>query len=199
MAATLKIGNDCGPCCDCASFAAVQKHALAVYDRLARLSQRRDTIQADHVANIANWISQKSCRESQPVSVNLLAHHDYQVEGAAAICNRTATCARNVTLRVELKITPASSSFILDPKSVYTVDPIYGTKPATLNPVPPLYGGNVAYTVIFDAIPSQTSASLRFGVALVKSQPKVQFTLIGVSSLTYNGVVPPPVSKTVEI
>jgi hypothetical protein len=118
----LKLGNDCGPCCDCDDYVATQEQILGTWNLLVDAGSVAHQTRNDYQDALARWERQKSCREAQTVLVNALAYDAY-VDVAAGVCNATMACAGHTTLQSTL--TSSSGETIpatLDPTGSYQTD-----------------------------------------------------------------------------
>jgi hypothetical protein len=207
VAAALQVGNDCTACCDCGEFEAAQAAVLSTWDRYAQAAAARDRTQADYEALLSRWLAEKSCRESQPVTLNAIAHHDHYVEIVAAACNHSDSCARNVQIYLGISPVPADTPLAVD----YQAGTLLVTGSNQTKYTPTLLGSPPAgtealalgtwYQAAIDAVPTHGNAVLRLR-ALV---PNTVFTsplwlkLAAYTNLGPAGAATPPVAKMVNI
>jgi hypothetical protein len=97
-AATLYLRNDCGVCCDCQYYLNTYKAIRRQYNRLqlvvADLNDAHDVMEV----NRQRYIDQKTCREAQPLQLELLPEPAGRFSVAAGYCNLTGACIGQLQL-----------------------------------------------------------------------------------------------------
>jgi hypothetical protein len=68
IAATLDLGNDCGPCCECDDFVNVQQAILNIETQVRGTGALAEATRDEMNTGIERWNQQKECRESHAVS-----------------------------------------------------------------------------------------------------------------------------------
>lgn len=103
--ATLKIGNDCGPCCECIEFAQTYKGVRRLWDKFNTLGNTAEDARDLFKINLRRWASQKECREGSPLrlasAVTAVGDALY-VDISGAICNTTDACLLDLDLTIGL-------------------------------------------------------------------------------------------------
>jgi hypothetical protein len=155
--ATLRLGNDCGPCCDCDDYVNVQRATLRIEQRLRDTASQAEEVRDAFVAARARWLDGKACRESQLVRLSVLPHSSRFVEVFASICNATPHCLHDVTLELTLA---AGAAWSVAPGTGRITDTTGKQIPYTMGGAPPVVS---AY---FDAIQPMTSGRVRFRAML---------------------------------
>lgn len=103
--ATLNLGNNCGPCCECVEFARTYKGVRRLWLEFSDLGSRAEAVRDLYKENLARWRVQKDCRESKPLRLvsDILYNGDQLiVYVAGSICNTTGVCIHDIDLRLEL-------------------------------------------------------------------------------------------------
>tara|TARA_Y100001973_G_C5208056_1_gene343158 strand:+ start:2868 stop:4442 length:1575 start_codon:yes stop_codon:yes gene_type:complete len=126
--ATLRVGNDCGPCCECVEFANTYKAMKRLWDRFKTLGSRSEAVRNMYQDNMDRWTSQKSCREGRPLRLAMdqsFGSDVLIVSTAGAICNSSDECITNVQLHVCFSC-PETGDSLADSSSVTepTVGPL---------------------------------------------------------------------------
>lgn len=181
--ATLLLGNDCRPCCECEDYERVQKGVLNLWDIFEEIAGNARLAVTDFDQVIARWLAAKECRESVTVHLNALPN-GRNIEVAAGICNTQGDCLRNVTLEVEVKT---------EPKVPFTVPRGSGTRTDGRGRVD-AYTPEVAPNIVrvhWDVIPPRVSVSSRMRVAfpappLGKPRTEIACSLV-VRAVTVDG------------
>jgi hypothetical protein len=115
--ATLKIGNDCGPCCECVEFAHTYKGVRRLWDKFNILGDTAEDVRDLFRINLRRWSDQKECREASPLrlaSAVTTVGQTLYVDISGAICNTTKACLLDLDLTIGFEwICPdvSSSSF----------------------------------------------------------------------------------------
>lgn len=108
-AATLKIGNDCGPCCDCQDYVNVYKALRRLHSQFLALGQRAEAARDIYATDVTRLETQRTCSLSDIIHVVLRAQGDY-VDIAASICNTSEERWPNVEMQIALTINNQDSS-----------------------------------------------------------------------------------------
>jgi hypothetical protein len=113
-AAAIEIGNDCGPCCPCDYFVRTYKGIASQWERWKSLAQDTGEIRDQHRENIARWVAEKSCRESNPLRVVLLSEYNCKAAVGGLYCNTNKCCAAPLVLRFTFQYYRGGSPLSLD-------------------------------------------------------------------------------------
>jgi hypothetical protein len=98
-----RIGNDCGPCCECVEFARTYKAMRRLWNNFKELGVRAEATRDLYKANMDRWISQKECREGSPLRLatsQAFGSGTLVVSAAGAICNSSDECITDVDLKI---------------------------------------------------------------------------------------------------
>jgi hypothetical protein len=113
--ATLKIANDCGPCCNCEDFVAVY-NAIKRLDRIYRdFGIRAEAIRDQYLANTQRWNTAASteCRSQGPtLQVLAEAFPDCKVAFGIGVCNTTDAPLQNVRVKFDFDYGPGDPNYI---------------------------------------------------------------------------------------
>lgn len=99
----LRIGNDCGPCCECVEFARTYKAMVRLRDDFKLLGTRSEATRDLYKANMERWLVSKQCRELHPLRLAVSqasGSGTLVVSVGGSICNTSDECLTNVTLTV---------------------------------------------------------------------------------------------------
>lgn len=99
----IKLDTHCPPCCQCDDYVQVATYMNRTADRYRPIGLAAADIVDMHSGNIARWLSQQSCRLSQPLKACLVAQKCAYIDVVAQYCNQCTTCATNVTLNMLLE------------------------------------------------------------------------------------------------
>ena len=97
----LLLKNSCLPCCSCDDFVNTYQGIRRLYDTYTALGTRATTVRNQHASNVSRWGDQKSCRESDPVKINIMPFKVSDVYGfkiGAGVCNIEPGCRGELTL-----------------------------------------------------------------------------------------------------
>ncbi len=97
-AATLKLHNNCSPCCECEDYVNTYRGIRRLYDRFKSIGGRTDTVKSQFRENAARWIAQRDCRKGHPTRIAAVLSGLGYLDIAAAFCNTTAECMSSVQL-----------------------------------------------------------------------------------------------------
>ena len=95
---TLKLHNDCDPCCNCEDYAAVFEAIRQLRDGLATRIAQLQAIRDQHLINVTRWNVQKDCRDNTPLRVVLRPRCPDELAIAVAFCNTSSECLENVVI-----------------------------------------------------------------------------------------------------
>jgi len=99
----LRIGNDCGPCCECVEFARTYKAMVRLRDDFKLLGTRAEATRDLYIANMARWADSKECRESHPLRLAVSQAYGsgtLVISAAGAVCNTSDECLTDVDLEI---------------------------------------------------------------------------------------------------
>jgi hypothetical protein len=153
VAATLHLGNDCGPCCDCADFVRVQRGILRTWGRFVAIGRQAESVRDAFAGVIARWQEERDCIEARVVSLALAPFGGTFVEVVAGICNHTRFCLYDTTLVITVEGAPGGGSVPAGATQISI--PGRGMVPYQM------VGAWPAYTAYFDAIQAMTNGALR--------------------------------------
>jgi hypothetical protein len=97
----LLLKNSCLPCCSCDDFVNTYQGIRRLYDTYTALGTRATTVRNQHASNVSRWGDQKSCRESDPVKINIMPFKVSDVYGfkiGVGVCNIEPGCRGELTL-----------------------------------------------------------------------------------------------------
>lgn len=97
---TLKISNDCGPCCDCQDFINVYEAIRKLSNKYSELGERAEAVRDQYRFNKERWLEDKQCRKGTSLQLLMIPLPRCRVAVAAAICNSTDLPLHNVELRI---------------------------------------------------------------------------------------------------
>jgi hypothetical protein len=181
--ATLQIGNDCGPCCDCSDFVTVYNQLTALagqYQGIGNSAQQTKN-ELTELVTIFSCIAQ--CIQSHPMQLQVLSGAGGLISTVASFSNATDQPIGPVTLQLDLTHDAAAigSSPVcgvlptIQPSSVYVKNssPPSFTRGTLIGSYP-----HVSYT--WNQVRPRDFVSLRFVVQVANSAPAMLFaTLTG--------------------
>jgi hypothetical protein len=164
-AGTLVLGGDCGPCCECDDFAAVQQGVLQAWGDYAEAARVARETACRLQQFIARWEAQRGCRTASSVRINALPHGAF-VEVAISVCNPGPDCLTDVTAQLVIATDPATP--VATAGVATTTDGRGGVAPwyPTLVPDPDL-PGRAMIAIAWPLVPprSAVTARLRLQIA----------------------------------
>ena len=146
---TLKVSNDCGPCCDCQDFINVYEAIRKLITKYNELGKRAEAIRDLFKLNIDRWETSKTCRAGQNLRI---VSHAVPVCRAAlgfGVCNNTSEKITDVTLTIDFAGSDRAGR-ILANTTVRNGNE--GPTPADRTEVYELEGSWPTYTAHFDCI-----------------------------------------------
>jgi hypothetical protein len=150
--ATLKISNDCGPCCECDDFVNVYEAIRRVSNRYAELGRRAEAVRDQYKENIDRWNAQKSCRQANLLQMALLPIGSCRLAVAASLCNGTTEPLLDGELTLDFSASTIAGCVLCG--TTYrrgNVDPYRNIPPSQLMPYK-LGGEWPLFTASFDCI-----------------------------------------------
>lgn len=99
----LKIGNDCGPCCECVEFHNTYLALRNKWSAFKDLGVRAQGVRDQFKENMERWVAGKTCRESTPLRLAVAqayAGGTLSLSTAGAICNTSDECITDVELEI---------------------------------------------------------------------------------------------------
>jgi hypothetical protein len=153
-AATLAIGSNCTPCCDCPDYVETGRYMNRVALRYAAIGEWAHKVKILHEDNINRWLAQRDCRLARPLRVQVVPQNCPFVDIVAMYCNQCQQCATDVELTVSMSAFPALSraasvvcgySFLYAPGINGKETRIFGDYPTFTARLPPIDVGNSAY------------------------------------------------------
>ena len=109
----LKIGNDCGPCCECVEFHNTYLALRNKWSAFKNLGVRAQVVRDQFKENMQRWVAEKTCREATPLRLAVAqsyASGTLVIAAAGAICNTTDVCIKDVELKICFSCPPDDSS-----------------------------------------------------------------------------------------
>ncbi len=122
---TLKLHNNCGPCCKCSDMLNVYQAIRRLYNKYKRLGRRaeivRDTLRAIH----DRWRQSAECRSSTALRATLMPLSNCKMAFGVGLCNNLSDNLKGMRLKIDF--TGSSVTGCLRCSSVYragNVDPV---------------------------------------------------------------------------
>lgn len=103
-AATLQLGNSCGPCCDCDDFVSTVKQINTLSDDFHFLGDTAERTRDTFRENVSRWLDQKACRDNQSLSLAMLSSTCPFMEVAGQFCNHERHCVGPLLLNFFIEI-----------------------------------------------------------------------------------------------
>jgi hypothetical protein len=153
LPATLHLGSDCGPCCECDDFVRVQKGILRTWNRFVAIGRNAEDVRDVFGDIVDRWQQEKECVEARIVTATLAPFGDEYVEVVVSICNHTRLCLYDTTLTLSVTESPGRGQIPSGATQISAVGK--GMMPYQMTGAWPTY---VAY---FDSIQAMTSGLLR--------------------------------------
>jgi hypothetical protein len=100
--ATLDLGNDCGPCCDCDAYVNVQRAILNLEAELRATAAEAEAVRDAYTAAVARWNDQKECRVNQALNLSIMGSGNQYLDVKTMICNATGKCLTDSKLIITL-------------------------------------------------------------------------------------------------
>lgn len=152
-AATLTIGSNCMPCCDCPDYVETGRYMNRVAGRYATVGKNAHKVKLLHENNIDRWMEQRDCRLARPLRVQLVPQNCPYIDVAIMFCNQCDKCAENVELTVDFTTFPPGASasvvcghtFLFAPNYPGREFTLTGSYPLFSASLPPVNIGNSAY------------------------------------------------------
>lgn len=111
----LLLKNSCLPCCSCDDFVNTYQGIRRLYDNYTALGTRATTVRNQHASNVSRWGDQKSCRESDPVKINIMPFKVSDIYGfktGVGVCNVEPGCRGELTLDLNFETPDALLGFL---------------------------------------------------------------------------------------
>lgn len=116
---TLKLSNDCGPCCECQDFINVYEAIRRLINEYNALGLRAEGVRDQYRTNLENWNEEREVRLRQPLRLVSQSLARNKVAIAFGICNNTDRPMTDVELRLCFNYGP-------DPEGVEAVTLVPG-------------------------------------------------------------------------
>lgn len=116
--------NNCLPCCSCDDFVNTYQGIRRLYSKYETLGQRANAVRSKLTENTQRWLSQKNCRESDPVKVNLVPWRikdDSGVKINVGICNTEPGCRGEMSLNLAFS-TPTGLKGYINRDTVFSYE-----------------------------------------------------------------------------
>jgi hypothetical protein len=167
--ATLRIGNDCGPCCECDDYVRVQRGALGVWGRIAAVGVGAEAARDEFASVVSAWLAEKACVDAKVVEVTLAPFGGIYVEAVVSVCNHSTRCLVDVSVTISVATDAGAVTLV---GGATTITDVRGNQR--------LYtpGGDGPWTAFFDAIQAMSSGTVRtrFAVPLASAGATVAVT-----------------------
>jgi len=124
-AATLRVSNDCVPCCTCDDYINVYEAIRVLSLRYAELGMRAEIVRDQYLANRTRWEDGRACRENASLQLALQPIVPDKIAVAMALCNTSDLPMKDVELRLCFQYGPDSNA--LSAVSTTVGCPICGT------------------------------------------------------------------------
>ena len=98
---TLKIYNNCSPCCTCDDFVRVYEAIRRLYNRYKQLGIRAEAARDQYALNKDRWLANRTCREKTLLRASLLPLGRCRLGIAAGICNNQDTSILGTRLKLD--------------------------------------------------------------------------------------------------
>lgn len=102
-AATLRVGSDCDPCCDCEDFIRVYKGVRRVRDQFAAIGADAEETRDTYHSNRERWLAAKECVEDNVARIVTFPHLNF-IEVGVAICNLSQSCVTDIEAELEVEV-----------------------------------------------------------------------------------------------
>lgn len=96
--ASLRLNNNCGPCCECADYENTYHGVRRLYDRFKALGRRGEEVRGLFKENIDRWLTERACRRASPTRVTGAVGPGGYLGVAASFCNTDDDCKYRVDL-----------------------------------------------------------------------------------------------------
>jgi hypothetical protein len=167
--ATLRVGNDCGPCCECDDYVRVQRGALGVWGRISAVGVGAEATRDEFASVVAAWQAEKACVDAKVVEVTLAPFGGIYVEVVVSVCNHSAQCLVDVSVTLSVETDAGAVTLVGE---ATTITDVRGNQR--------LYapGGDGPWTAFFDAIQAMSSGTFRtrFAIPLASAGTTVAAT-----------------------
>lgn len=109
-AATLAIGSNCPPCCDCPDYVDTALYMNQVARKYSSVGAFTHNVKLLHENNIDRWIEQRECRLQKPLRVLLTPQNCPLLDVVIMYCNQCHQCAENGALSINFSTFPAGAT-----------------------------------------------------------------------------------------
>lgn len=117
---TLRIGNDCGVCCECDDYINVYTALRRLHTRYRTMGQTIEQMRRTHAANVARWTANAACRQGTVLRVATIPLGVDFMDVAASICNNSPTCLYDVEVTLAVTVNNPQQPTIPAPGSCTT-------------------------------------------------------------------------------
>jgi hypothetical protein len=200
-AATLKIGNDCSPCCKKEDFIATYENFRQVYNRWVGVGSNYMSTRDSLVDQIQRFTTVADCRRLDVLDLVARASGGFNVEVLASFCNMQSGCNRNVEIRFGFTINnPAEGCDEEVSFPSCSVVLSSDTGGSTLGNVAPILDddGNPTggYSVFWDYLSPGRPATVRFRAIVPCTQESTSLTI---TATAYVNGVPQPSAEAPQV
>lgn len=159
---TIKLVNNCEPCCKCEDFVKVYQAIRRLYNKYKRLGRRAEAVRDQLKRNIDRWRANSECRRTMSLRVAVVPLAACRVGVGAGLCNNSAEKVSNITLKLEFSgEAPAGCVRCSSVLRSGNVDPTSTAPPSRQVPYK-LRGAWPTFYADFDCINSGTLGSVVF-------------------------------------
>lgn len=107
--------NNCLPCCSCDDFVNTYQGIRKLYNSYSTLGTRATNVRNQHANNVDRWLSQKDCRETDPVKINIMPFKVSDASGfkiGFGVCNINPGCRGELTLDLNFETPSGLKGFV---------------------------------------------------------------------------------------
>lgn len=100
---TLRLLNDCDPCCACDDYIATYQALKNMYDKFLAMGATAEQVRDTHKTNVQRWNAQLACRLAKPLRLRAVPSLRCRVSIGGAYCNLTTCCITPLVLRTTIE------------------------------------------------------------------------------------------------
>lgn len=121
--ALLQVGNDCGPCCECAQFVSTARYMNRTRDRYDAIGTEAEQTRDKYHLNRNRWNAGKCCFDTHLLRLQVRAQLCPHIDVLGQFCNWTAEC-----------VGPLVMTFDFTETGTYTIDTVVKIPTAIVTP-----------------------------------------------------------------
>lgn len=95
---SLKLSNDCDPCCQCSQYEDVYAAIVKLNNKYNSLAERAQCVRDQYAINRERWVEAGRERLSKPLRLAVLPGAGCRLQVAGAYCNNTGGCLEDLNL-----------------------------------------------------------------------------------------------------